>query len=474
MKPKTTRIEISPLTRLEGHGKVTLQLDARGELTDARFHVLEFRGFEKFCEGRMLWDMPVITPRICGICPVSHHLASAKAADDLLGLEIPPAARKLRELMHLGQFIHSHALHFFFLAAPDFVLGPDAPPGKRSVIGIYEKDPELAGKAIALRKIGQTLIDKVGGRPIHPVTAIPGGMSKPLSHEDRFLLARDLRRAVELSTLAVDTAYALLERYRDELPSLGSFETKHLGLTRDGDLEFYDGALVLKGTDGGIVAKFGGRDYLDVIGEHVECDSWLKFPYYKKEGWPQGAYRVGPLARLNVAERIGTPAAGKRFADFKSTGAVVQENLYYHVARTIELLHAAEKARELLDDDDIVSREIRVRVERKAGEGVGVLEAPRGTLIHHYATDEDGRITRVNLIVATAHNNRAIDLSVKAVAREYIRGGKLQEGLLNRVEMAVRCYDPCLSCATHAIGRMPLEILLVSAAGTCLDRMERG
>ena len=470
---KKKKIEIEPVTRVEGHGKVTIHLDDDGRVSDARFHVTEFRGFEKFCEGRMLWDMPVITTRICGICPVSHHLAAAKACDDLLGVVIPPAAKKLRELMHMGQIIQSHALHFFFLSAPDFILGPDSDPEKRSLIGLYEKNPDLAKRALRLRKIGQTIIDRVGGRPIHPVTAIPGGMSMALAHEDRFHLLRDAGEAVSLSESAVDAAYGMLESYADKLPSLGNFRTKHMGLTNSGSLEFYDGPIVLKNAENRKVAEFAGRDYLDYIAEHVEDDTWLKFPYYKKEGWPNGIYRVGPLARLNVSSSVGTPAAAERFRVFRAMGDTVNENLYYHVARMIEILYASERARELLSDDEIVSKDVRIKAERKAGEGVGVVEAPRGTLIHHYQADDDGRVTKANFIVATAHNNRAIDLSVKDVARKYIKGGRVREGMLNRVEMAIRCYDPCLSCSTHAVGKMPLEVRLYSAAGECIDVLRK-
>jgi len=466
-------IEVGPLTKVEGHGKITIQLDENGAVSDAHFHVTEFRGFEKFCEGRMIWDMPVITTRICGICPVSHHLAAAKACDDLLGAKIPPAARKQRELMHMGQIINSHALHFFFLAAPDFILTPDAPPVSRSVIGVYQKNPDLAKKAIKLRKIGQTIIDKVGARPIHPVTAIPGGMSKALRHQDRFHLIQDAKEAVRLSGLAVDTAYALIDSYRDSLPSLGSTPTKHMGMVRGGSLELYDGPIVMKDAVGKKIDEFDGRNYLSYIAEHVENSSWLKFPYYKREGWPDGIYRVGPLARLNVAEAIGTPEAGERMKTFKAMGGTINENLYYHVARTIELLYASERALELLIDDDIVSKDFRVKVEKTAGEGVGAIEAPRGTLIHHYWADDDGRITKANFIVATTHNNKAIDLAVKDVAKMYVKGDTIQEGMLNRVEMAVRCYDPCISCSAHAIGKMPLDITLLASDGAVLDTLRR-
>ncbi len=470
------RIVIEPLTKLEGHGKVTIQLDEHGNVASAHFHVTEFRGFEKFCEGRMLWDMPVITTRICGICPVSHHLASVKACEGVLGVEPPAAAKKMRELMHMGQFIHSHSLHFFFLAAPDFIVGPDAEPVKRSIVGVIEKEPELAKKAIHLRKIGQTIVDKVGGRAIHPVTAIPGGMSRPLSHEDRYHLLKEIPTAVELATLAVQTAKRVLQTYAEKLPSLGDFPTMYMGMVNDGSLQLYDGTLRIKDANGQNVDEFEPSDYLKYIGEHVEENSYLKFPFYKKEGWPQGIYRVGPLARLNVADKISTPLAAAELEEFKALkkDKPVSENLYYHYARTIEMLYAVERAKELLEDDEIVSTEYRIKVERKEGEGVGVIEAPRGTLIHHYWADPDGRVLKVNLIVATAHNNKAIDISVGEMAKKYISNGQLSEGIMNRLEMAIRCYDPCLSCSTHAIGEMPLEVLLYSKDGELLDRIWRG
>jgi NAD-reducing hydrogenase large subunit len=469
-------ITIEPVTKIEGHGKVTIHLDEQGNVADARFHVTEFRGFEKFCEGRMLWDMPVITERACGICPVSHHLASAKACDDLLGVAIPPAARKLRELMHMAQMVHSHALHFFFLAAPDLVLGPDADPLKRSVLGIVEADPELAKKAIRLRKIGQTGIERVGGRKIHPVTAIPGGMSQPLDHKDRFVMLKEADEAIALAKLAVGVARALNEKYASVIPTFAAFDTAYCGLVKDGALELYDGDIRIVDASGRRLAEFPGRDYLKHIGERVEEWSYLKFPYYKPMGWPGGVYRVNSLARLNVADRVTTPLAAAEHKAFRALGKgrPVRESLYFHYARTIELLHAAERMKELLLDDEIVSGDVRVRVDRRAGEGVGVIEAPRGTLIHHYWADDMGKVTKVNLIVATVHNNQAMNMSVADVARQFIRNGKASEGLLNRVEMAIRCYDPCLSCATHAVGRMPLVVEVLSNRGALVDRIHRG
>jgi NAD-reducing hydrogenase large subunit len=468
-------ITIAPVSRVEGHGKVTIQLNDRNEVERSHFHVVEFRGFEKFCQGRLASEMPVITTRICGICPVSHHLASAKACDDALEVAIPPAAAKLRELMHMGQFIHSHALHFFYLAAPDFVLGPASDPALRNVVGIAQADPELAKKAIRLRQIGQDTIDRVGGRPIHPVTAIPGGMSRPLSHEDRFHSSKDMDEAVELAKLAISIGKGVYEKYADLVPKFAPIKTNYMGLVKNGNLEFYDGVLRLIDQNGQRLEEFDPCDYLQYLGEHVEDWSYLKFPFYKKNGYPGGVYRVAPLARLNVADAISTPLANKEFGRWKklANGGAVHDTLYYHYARLIELLYAVERARELLADDEIVSADVRVKVDRKAGEGVGVIEAPRGTLIHHYWLDDCGKIEKLNLIVATVQNNPAMDMSVNEVAREFVKGGKIEEGALNMVEMAVRCYDPCLSCATHAIGHMPLVIELVDAAGAIVDVRER-
>ncbi len=468
-------ITVAPVTRLEGHGKVTIHLNGNGEVKESHFHVVEFRGFEKFCEGRLMSEMPVITTRICGICPVSHHLSSVKACDAALGVDIPSAAKKLRELMHMGQIIHSHALHFFYLAAPDFVLGPSSDPAKRNVVGIIEADPELAKKSIRLRQIGQNIIERVGGRPIHPVTAIPGGMSKPLSHEDRFTTGKELEEAIELAKLAVKVGEGVFEQYADVVPRFAVIKTNYLGLVKDGDLELYDGTLHLTDEKGKTLENFDPSTYLDHLGEHVEDWSYLKFPFYMKKGYPKGIYRVGPLGRLNVATGISTPLANEEFKKFKELGGggPVHETLYYHYARLIELVYAVERAASLIDDEEIVSQDVRVQVDRKAGEGVGVIEAPRGTLIHHYWCDDSGKIEKANLIVSTVNNNPAIDMSVNEVAKEFVKGGKIEEGALNMVEMAVRCYDPCLTCATHAIGQMPLQMELLAPDGTVVDSIAR-
>jgi len=397
-------------------------------------------------------------------------------SDDLLDIDIPSSAKKLRELMHMGQIIHSHSLHFFFLAAPDFLLGPSSDPAVRNIIGLINTEPEIAKKAIALRKIGQDIIERVGGRPIHPVTAIPGGMSKPLSHEDRFNMRKDIDKAIELSQFGIEICRNIFEKYSNIISRFAVIKTNYMGLVKnDGSLELYDGKLRIVDNTGKTLEEFEPENYLNYIGEHVEDWSYMKFPFYKKQGFPDGISRVGPLGRLNAADSISTPLANKELRNFKELGKgqPVHETLYYHYARFIEVLYAAENAKEILDDDEIVSKNVRVKVDRKAGEGVGVIEAPRGTLIHHYWADDLGKIEKANLIVGTVNNNSAIDMSVNEVAKEFVNDGKINEGALNMVEMAVRCYDPCLSCATHAIGQMPLEISLVTSDDKVIDIIKR-
>ena len=469
-------VTISPVTRVEGHGKVTLLLNDKNEVERSHFHVVEFRGFEKFCEGRLMSEMPVVTTRICGICPVSHHLAAAKACDDAFGVDIPPAAKKLRELMHMGQMIHSHAFHFLFMASPDYIVGPSANPENRNITGVVDKDLVLAKKAIRLRQIGQNLIDRVGGRPIHPVTAIPGGMSKPLSYEDRHHSLKEIEEAVGLIQYALKTLKKIHEQYRDLIPQLGDIKTHYMGLVKKGKLEFYDGTLRIIDEKGKTFNEFDPKHYLRYIGEHVEDWSYLKFPYYKPLDYPKGIYRVGPLARLNAADGIATEQADIEFQLFKALGKgqPVHEGVYFHYARLIEILYAVERARELLADDEIVSREVRVKVDRREGEGIGVIEAPRGTLIHHYWADRRGKLLKANLIVATVQNNPAIDMSVNQVAKNFVHDGKIAEGALNHVEMAIRCYDPCLSCATHAVGEMPLRIEMITHDGKTIEPQAGG
>jgi len=469
----TTKIVIEPVTRVEGHGKVTIHLDEQGKVADARFHVTQLRGFEKFCEGRLFWEMPVITMRICGICPVSHHLASAKAGDALLGVELTPTAKMLRQLLHMAQYVQSHSLHFFHLASPDLLFGMDADPATRNVIGLIAANPELATKGVKLRRFGQEIIETMGEKRVHPNAAIPGGMNRALHPEDRDRFRREIDGVIADIQMAVDLIRNYLTEHSEEAANFASFASGYLGLVDDeGNLELYDGKLRLKDNKGAILEdKVHPGDYLSIIEEKAEDWSYLKFPYYKKKGYPEGIYRVGPLARLNVVDGITTPLANKEFQNFKklSGNGIIEGSLYYHYTRMIETLYAAEKIKALLEDNLICSNEIWTSSTILNEEAVGVVEAPRGTLFHHYWIDRSGMIRKVNLIVATGHNNAAMNRAVYEVAKKFVRGEKLTEGMLNRVEAAIRCYDPCLSCATHALGQMPLMVELVSAQGEIIS-----
>ncbi|HOP55226.1 MAG TPA: Ni/Fe hydrogenase subunit alpha [bacterium] len=473
----TQKITIQPVTRIEGHAKITIYVNDDGKVDNAYFHVDQFRGFEKFSEGRPFYEMPIITPRICGICPVSHHLAAAKACDAIISAQIPRPAKLLRELMHMGQVIQSHSMHFFELAGPDLILGWDADPKIRNVVGLIEANPELAIKAVKLRKFGQEVIAKLGGRRIHPNYAVPGGVNNTLSIQDRDELLRDIDTMIPYIQEGVALAKDWIEKNRTMVEEFGVFSTGYMGLVNeDGGLELYDGKVKLIGKDGNLLELFDRSEYLNYIGEHVEDWSYLKFPFYKKLGWPEGVYRVGPLARLNVATKINTPLAQEEFKNFKSIngGKPVEGSLYYHYARLIEDLYAAEMAKELLLDQDILSDDILVTTDKILPEGVGVIEAPRGTLFHHYWVDERGSITRANLIVATGHNNWAMSKGVEEVAKRYVDGKNITEGMLNRVEGLIRCYDPCLSCSTHAVGKMPMVIDIVSkSTGEVIKSIKR-
>ena len=470
-------IEINPVSRIEGHGKVTIQLDEAGNVADAKFNVTQFRGFEKFCEGRVFWEMPVITPRICGICPVSHHLASAKACDAILGVELTRPAKLLRELMHMGQYIQSHALHFFHLASPDLLLGMDADPAKRNVIGLIAENPELAVKGVKLRSFGQTIIQSLGGKKVHPIGAVPGGMNTALSTTDRYHFLKQIDWAIADTQIALGIIKNYYGKNNDFVCTCASFPTGYLGLVdENNNLEFYDGKLRLLDSKGKVLeSQFNPSNYLDIINEHVEDWSYLKFPFYKKLGYPKGIYRTGPLGRLNVSDGISTRLANVELKNFKKLGnnGMVEGSLYYHYARLIELLYAIERTQQLLEDNDICSTDLIVTSDKYNEQGVGVMEAPRGTLFHHYWVDNTGKILKVNLIVATGNNNAAMNKAVYEVAKTHIKNNKITEGILNRVEVAIRCYDPCLSCSTHAIGQMPFNIQVISADGELIKEITR-
>ncbi len=463
------RIVIDPVTRIEGHAKITIHLDEAGKVTDARFHVAEFRGFEKFCEGRPLWEMPGITARVCGICPVSHLLASAKAGDGLLAVTIPPAAVKLRRLLNLAQIVQSHALSFFHLSAPDLLLGLDSDPSRRNIFGLISAEPDLARRGIRLRQFGQEIIERLGGRKIHPAWTVPGGVRSPLAMEDRDRIRDRIPEARTTALDALERFKGLIDQFRDECASFGNFPTLFLGLVGpDGSWEYYDGCLRLTDAEGRIVADgLNPSHYREFIGESVQPDSYLKSPYYRPLGFPDGIYRVGPLARLNLCETIGTPLADAELAEYRQrAGRPAVSSFWYHYARLIEILAGIERIELLLDDPDVLSEHCRAHAGVNALEAVGVSEAPRGTLFHHYKVDEQGLIRWANLIIATGQNNLAMNRAMAQIAGHFIKGPDIPEGVLNRLEAGIRAFDPCLSCSTHALGQMPLHVQLIDAEGS--------
>ncbi|MCX6068680.1 MAG: Ni/Fe hydrogenase subunit alpha [Chloroflexi bacterium] len=472
----TQKITIEPVTRIEGHAKVTIHMKDDGTVDHALMHVNEFRGFEKFCEGRLYFEMPSITPRICGICPVSHHLAAAKANDALTGQTPPRPANLLRELMHMGQIIQSHGMHFFELAGPDLLLGFDAAPEIRNVVGLIGANPGLTVKAVMLRKFGQEIIKTLGGRRIHPNFAVPGGVNKSLLASERDTILSGVDDAIGALQIGLQIMKDWAGRNMEDINKFAVFPTGYFGLvTPENGLELYDGDIRLIDQTGQDLERFDGKDYLDIISEHVEPWSYLKFPYYKKLGFPGGVYRVGPLGRLNIAEKIDTPLANEELKIFKAlnNGKPVENTLYYHYARLIEALFAAERVRVLCDDKDILSNDILNTRKNYTGHGVGVIEAPRGTLIHDYTADEHGKLLKVNLIVSTGHNNWAMSNAVDSVAKTYVKGPDVQEGMLNRVEAAIRAYDPCLSCSTHAVGQMPIQLDIIGPEGELVKTITR-
>lgn len=476
--PNTRRIAIDPITRVEGHGKITLLLDADNHIREARLHIVEFRGFEKFIQGRPYWEVPFFVQRLCGICPVSHHLAAGKAVDQLIGVDhLTPTAEKLRRLLHFGQILQSHALHFFHLASPDFLFGFGSDPVQRNIVGVLDEYPELALKGVKLRKYGQEIIKAISGKRIHGTAAVPGGMNKPLGIAERDALLTDIKDILVWSTDAV----ALSEQLHTTHPEHHSFATIRSNFLSmvgcGGELELYHGSLRARAANGAtIFDQFDYRGYREIIREEVRPWSYLKFPFLLELGKKQGWYRVGPLARINNCDAISTPlaeAARKRFKEF-GQGDFVHDTLAYHWARMIEVLHCAESIDQLLHDPDIIGTDLMVGKGDKRHEGIGVIEAPRGTLFHHYQINEEGLVEKANLIVSTTSNNQAMNESVRSVADEYLDGHEITEGLLNHLEVAVRAYDPCLSCATHALGKMPLQVELLDADGMLLDRLTKG
>lgn len=467
------KIVIDPVTRIEGHAKITIQLNDAGKVQDAHFHVTQLRGFEKFCEGRPFHEMPSLMARICGICPVSHLVASAKACDALLAVRIPPVAANLRRVLNLAQIAQSHALSFFYLSSPDLLLGMDADPAARNLFGVAQMHPQLARDGVRLRQMGQQIIELLGGKRIHPAWVVPGGVNEPLSAEKRDQILAMLPEGIEISLRTLDWFGGVVDSYADEIKAFSALRTMFMGLTNERDeLELYDGFLRLVDVDGVIVAdRLKPEAYASYIVERVEPWSFLKSPYYKPFGYPEGIYRVGPLARLNIVRRCGTPRADEALMAFRSLDS--QSSFHYHYARLIEILYCWEKIDELLRTPDILSDRVRALAQPNSSEGVGVSEAPRGTLLHHYQIDENGLITHANLVIATGHNNYAMDRGVLEVARRYVDGTRLNEGMLNRVEAMIRAFDPCLSCSTHAVGQMPLQIQLMSPDGEIVHEVKR-
>jgi len=481
-------ITIEPITRLEGHGKIIIFLDAEGNVENAYLQVPELRGFERFCEGRKAEDLPQITPRICGVCPVAHHFASTKALDAAFNVDPPPAAKKLRELMYSGYYVYDHTLHFYFLGAPDFVVGPDAPPAERNILGVIKKvGLDIAKEVIKHRAYGQKITAIIGGKATHPVCGLPGGISKALTEEERQEIEKMAESSVEFAKFTLKIFEDVVLKNKNYvnliLSDAYTLPTYYMGLVdQNNKVNFYDGKVRVVDPEGREFVKFAPSDYLDVIEEHVEDWTYVKLPYLKKVGWnglvggpTSGVYRVGPLGRLNASEGMATPLAQQEYKRMYETlgGKPVHSTLAFHWARLVELLYAAERTLELSRDEEITSKDIRNK-PGSPGEGVGIVEAARGTLIHHYQLDEEGLAKKVNLIVATTNNAPAICMSIRDAAKGLIRGGAVSEGLLNMVEMAFRAYDPCFACATHfAVGQMPLEVKIYDHEKRLLKNLKR-
>lgn len=469
-------IVIDPVTRIEGHSRITITLGDDGAVAGARFHVTQFRGFERICLGRPMHEMPAIMARICGICPVSHIVASSKACDDIMAVEPPPVAVELRRVINLAQIVQSHALSFFHLSSPDLLFGFDAPPEQRNLFAAAAQAPQLARDGIALRRFGQEVIATLGGRRIHPGWVVPGGVSRPLDPAQRDATLAQVPDALAAVRRGLAWYRERVATFADEASAFGTTPTLSMGLVHPGGNAAYsDGDLRVVDGDGKVLADgIDPRPYWDYLGEVVQPDSFLKSTYWRDLGYPAGTYRVGPLARLNVVDQLGSPEADDRLGEYRDrVGRTPQGSFHYHEARLIEMLHAVTMVGRILSDPDVTDPHVRSVAEVNRSEGVGVSEAPRGTLMHHYRVDDDGLVTWVNLVIATGHNNEAMNRAVAEAAARFVVADRLSEGMLNRVEAAIRCFDPCLSCSTHAIGAMPLEIELRSPDGGLLDAVAR-
>jgi NAD-reducing hydrogenase large subunit len=468
------RITINPLTRVEGHAKITIQLADDGHVAGTQFHVTQIRGFEKMTEGRPFYEMPGITSRICGICPISHLLAASKACDAIMAVRVPPAGQLLRDLVHCAQIVQSHALSFFYLSSPDLLLGMDSDPAKRNVAGVIEKHPEIARDGIELRKFGQKAIEGLAKERVHPSWVVPGGVNAPLDPEVRGRILAGLPQAHAITERTLTLLKSAVDKFQEEIDYFGSAPTMYAGLVDTaGNLRLYDGRLRFRAADGTIVQdQVAPEDYATYIAEASQRDSYLKAPYYLPQGYPQGVYRVGPLARLNAVDRCGTPRADAALEEFRQRyGRIAHSSFLYHYARLIETIHALERMEILLNDSRILDTHVRAKASVNSLEGIGMVEAPRGTLIHHYKVNEQGAMVWANLIVATGHNLLAINRSIQQVSEHFINGTHLEEGMLNRVSAVVRAYDPCLSCSTHAFGQIALRVQLIGPQGELLDEL---
>ncbi len=469
-------ITIDPVTRLEGHGRITLKTNDQGEVSEARFSVTQVRGFEKFSEGRPYYEMPSLMARICGICPVSHLIASSKACEAIMSVEIPPTAAKLRRALNLAQTIQSHALSFFYLASPDLLLGMDSAPAGRNIFGVAKAHPELGRAGVGLRRFGQHMIELLGRKRIHPGWVVPGGVTEPLDPVKRDEILALIPEAYANASMALTAYKQIASRFQDEIESFANFPGPFMGMVAEnGGLEFTDARLrIIDATGIILLDNMEAAQFDQHIGEAVEPYSYMKFPYYRPLGYPAGSYRVGPLARLNIASHAGTPLADAELKVFKklATGPVLG-SFHYHHARLIEILHGIEVIEQLFADNGILDKHVRSTAGVNRQEGAGVAEAPRGTLMHHYKVDDKGLMKWANLVIATGQNNNAMNKGVLQVAQRYVKSDKLTEGMLNRVEAVVRVFDPCLSCSTHAFGQMPLVIELLAPDGTRLDQIRR-
>jgi NAD-reducing hydrogenase large subunit len=472
----TQTITIDPVTRLEGHGKITIQLDSQGQVEDAHFHVTQVRGFERFSQGRPYYEMPSLMARICGICPVSHLIASAKACEAIMSVRIPHTAAQLRRMLNLAQMVQSHALSFFYLASPDLLLGMESDPKARNIFGVVAAKPQLGRAGIALRRFGQHIIELLGKKRIHPGWVVPGGVTEPLEPAKRDEILAMIPEAYANIGLALAAYKQIADSFKPEIEVFANFPSNYLSLiNEDESIEFTDGALRLIGPQGGVIEDgINAARYTEVIGEAVENYSFTKFAYYKPLGYPEGSYRVGPLARLNIVESMGTPLADAELVQFKQLAkGPVESSFHYHHARLIEVLHGIEKIEQILTDPLILDKHVRAIAGVNRLEGAGQAEAPRGTLNHHYKVDENGLITWANLVIATGQNNNAMNKGVLQAAKEYVNDGKFTDGALNRVEAVIRAFDPCLSCSTHAVGKMPLVLTLLSPDGEVVDQVIR-